>query len=205
MSRENYNDNVFINYPFDNEYQKKFHAIVYTILRCGLIPHCALEHDDASENRIDKLYRLISFCRFGVHDISNTNLGAEDNLPRFNMPFELGVFLAAKKFGSREQKRKSILVFEKSPFLSKIYLSDLNGIDAKAHDNSFTVIIKHIRNWLIASGDQKLPGHIILENEFSQFYEVFLPVILAQSGLELPALSFNDYCSSLQEWLIQYT
>ena len=117
MSRENYNDNVFINCPFDNEYQKKFHAIVCTILRCGLIPHCALEHDDASENRIDKLYRLISFCRFGVHDILNTNLGAEDNLPRFNMPFELGVFLAAKKFGSREQKRKLILVFEKNPFL----------------------------------------------------------------------------------------
>ncbi len=198
---EFYNANVFINCPFDKNYFNLLHAITFTIIRCSFIPHCALEHDDASTNRIDKLYRLIEICRYGIHDISNTELDSKTRLPRFNMPFELGLFLAAKKFGNEEQQKKKMLVFEKEKFQSKIYLSDLNGIDPKAHDNNAIKIIEQVRSWLSTASRKKLPGHLIIQKEFSEFYNNSLPQIVSSAGLTLETLSFNDYCLFVEEWL----
>jgi hypothetical protein len=58
---------------------------------CGFRPRCALELDDSAEVRIDKILRKIAECRFGVHDLSRTELDAASALPRFNMPLELGL------------------------------------------------------------------------------------------------------------------
>lgn len=196
-----YNDNVFINCPFDATYQKIFYAATYTILRCGFIPHSALEHDDGSENRIDKLYRLIEHCRYGIHDISNAGLDKESGLPRFNMPFELGVFLAAKRFGDEKQKTKNAIIFEENKYQSKIYLSDISGVDPKAHSTDHKIVIKHIRQWLSTSSRRSLPGYINIQKEFDDFYVSSLPLLLQKSALDMESLSFNDYCLLVEEWI----
>lgn len=82
-----YKSSVFINCPFDPDYKPLFHALVFGIQECGLIPRCALEIEDSSEIRISKISRLIGECRFAVHDLSRVELGAS-GLPR-NMPLEL--------------------------------------------------------------------------------------------------------------------
>src|SRR5262249_40381464 len=41
---------VFINCPFDSAYRSFFYAIIYTVIRSGFRPRCALEMDDATEN-----------------------------------------------------------------------------------------------------------------------------------------------------------
>jgi hypothetical protein len=46
MSTE-YNDNVFINCPFDVDYTPNLHAIVFTVYRCGFVPLSALSEDMA--------------------------------------------------------------------------------------------------------------------------------------------------------------
>ncbi len=199
MFKEGYSENIFINCPFDVKYQPLFYTQVFTIIRCGFIPRCAFEHDDASVNRIDKLYHLIEECKYGIHDISYTHLDEESNYPRFNMPFELGLFLGAKRFGTEEQKRKNTLIFESKKFSSKIYLSDLNGIDPKAHNNNPLKIIEQIRNWLLLSG-RKLPGPEIIKREFTEF-NTSLPTSLSLQGLQLSDLTFKDYCVSVEEWL----
>ena len=51
---------------------------------------------------------MIADCRYGIHDISRTELDRDSGLPRFNMPLELGIFLGAKRFGAEEQKRKKM-------------------------------------------------------------------------------------------------
>ena len=109
MPSPHYNDNVFINCPFDSVYKPLFDAMIFTVHDCGFIPRCALEEDDASQVRIDKIYSIIADCRYGIHDISRTQLDAASGLPRFNMPLELGIFLGAKKFGIEAQKRKKCL------------------------------------------------------------------------------------------------
>ena len=106
-SASGYATNVFINCPFDVEFEPLFHAIVFAVIQCGYTVRCALEADDAGATRIDRIYRLIKDCRFGVHDISRIEHDTVNNLPRFNMPFELGLFLGARRFGARPIYRRS--------------------------------------------------------------------------------------------------
>jgi hypothetical protein len=96
---------VFINCPFDSEYKYFFWAIVFVVIRSGFRPRCALETDDSSVNRFEKICSIIKECRYGIHDISRTELDRRSKLPRFNMPLELGIFIAAKRFGTRAHIR----------------------------------------------------------------------------------------------------
>jgi hypothetical protein len=47
---------------------------------------------------LSKIEKLIEVSKYGIHDISRTELNAH-NFPRFNMPFELGIFFGAKRHG----------------------------------------------------------------------------------------------------------
>jgi hypothetical protein len=92
-----YDDRVFINVRFDRRYKKLFDALVFTVHDCGFLAHCALESDDGSRVRLDKLYAIIAECRYGIHDLSRVTLDTRYRLPRFNMPLELGIFTWGKK------------------------------------------------------------------------------------------------------------
>ena len=59
---------------------------------------------------MDKLYNLISECRYGIHDLSGTELDPEHGLPRFNMPLELGIFLGAKRYGATPQLKRVLIL-----------------------------------------------------------------------------------------------
>lgn len=107
---------VFINCPFSRDYEERFRAMVFAVVRSGFKPRCALETDDSSQVRFDKICAIIEQCRFGIHDISKTEPDAGSGLPRFNMPLELGLFLAAKKFGSPRQKKKKCIIFDRAAY-----------------------------------------------------------------------------------------
>src|SRR5688572_7093124 len=93
-----YAKSVFVNCPFDDEYLPLMEAIVFTVSDCGFVVRSTQELDDAGEVRIEKIIRIIGESKYGIHDISRTELNAA-GLPRFNMPLELGLFLGARKFG----------------------------------------------------------------------------------------------------------
>ena len=63
---------VFINCPFSPDYSRHFQAIVFAVIRSGFTPRCARENDDGGEVRFDKICRIISESRYGIHDISKT-------------------------------------------------------------------------------------------------------------------------------------
>lgn len=84
---------VFINCPFDPSYKPIFDAIIFAIFDLGFAPRCALEIDDASEYRLEKIFDPIECSRYGIHDISSVAIDENTGLPRFNMPLELGLFL----------------------------------------------------------------------------------------------------------------
>ncbi len=149
-----YNNSVFINCPFDSEFRDIFYAIIYTVYRCGFIPRSSLEEDNALNHRLSKIEHLIEHCRFGIHDLSRTETNI-NSLPRFNMPFELGIFFGAKKFGNKNQKNKVALVLEREQYLYQQYNSDLNGIDTKAHNNNVNIAIKIVRDWLQSASGRK--------------------------------------------------
>ncbi len=96
-------DSVFVNCPFDEEYEELFDAVVFAVHDCGFVARCALEAFDSGEARIDKILAIIAKRKFGIHDISRTELSKNTRLPRFNMPLELGLFLGAKTFGRSKE------------------------------------------------------------------------------------------------------
>ena len=109
-------DDVFINCPFDDEYGPTFRALIFAVYACGFRVRSARELDDSGQTRIDKLYGLIEDCRYGIHDLSRTELDAANGLPRFNIPLELGIFLGAKRYGGPAQKLKRTLILDVEPY-----------------------------------------------------------------------------------------
>ena len=201
MQSTHYNDNVFINCPFDSAYQELFDAMVFAVHDCGFIPRCALEEDDASEVRIDKIYNIIADCRYGIHDISRTELDEDSGFPRFNMPLELGIFLGAKKFGIEEQKRKKCLILDTQRYRYQQFISDIAGQDIQEHKNTPKEIVTVVRNWLRnASGRQNIPAGSIIWGRYQDFIKD-LPQTVQECRLTVEELIFNDYTLVVTQWL----
>jgi hypothetical protein len=196
-----YATSVFINCPFDGRYKPLFEAILFAVADCGFRPRCALEIDDGSQVRMDKIFDLIAGCRFGIHDLSRIDLDPTVGLPRFNMPFELGVFLGAKRYGGREQKRKVGLILDRERFRYQAFLSDIAGQDIREHGDDPQQIISIIRNWLrSASGRAEIPGGSTIQARYLLFREN-LPHLCRQLKAQEKELTFNDYVWLVTEWL----
>ena len=200
MQSSHYNDNVFINCPFDPVYKPLFDAIVFAVYACGFIARCALEEDDASQVRIDKIYSIIEDCRYGIHDISRIELDESSGFPRFNMPLELGVFLGAKKFGTEEQKVKKCLVLDSEPYRYQQFMSDIAGQDIQVHSNSPEEIVKVVRDWLrTASKRRTIPDGSIIWGRYQDFMRD-LPQTVERLKLRPETLIFNDYTWVITVW-----
>src|ERR1044072_808803 len=153
-----YKASVFLNCPFDSDYQHHFRALVFCIQDCGFTPRCALELEDASEVRIDKILGLVENSRYGIHDISRTELDEESRLPRFNMPLELGIFLGAKYFGGSRQRAKACIVFDRERFRYQRFCSDIAGLDVRAHYGDERALIRGVREALRSWSGRALPS-----------------------------------------------
>lgn len=148
MPLSSYQQNVFINCPVDEDFRALLEAIVFTVHDCGFVARSALEADDGSQVRINKVYGIVSDCAFGIHDISRTELDPENSLPRFNMPLELGIFLGAKRFGGKKQKAKTALILDRQPYRYQKFCSDIAGQDVRSHGGDPEKAVKIVRNWL---------------------------------------------------------
>ena len=192
---------VFLNVPFDAAYRPLFEALVFCVTDCGYEARCALEASDGGHVRVEKITRIIADCAFGVHDISRTELDKKSRLPRFNMPFELGLFLGAKRFGDRRQKRKAILILDRERYRYQKYLSDIAGQDIKAHRNKPALLIGAVRDWLRdAEPNRQLPSSTIIASRYKKFRRD-LPGLCQNLRLDPDELTDNDYKWVINRWL----
>ena len=121
---------VFLNIPFDRRYAPMFTALVAGLTALGRKPHCALEVPSSGRHRLDRLLELIASCGASVHDLSRISLSRSTRVPRFNMPFELGLTYAVSRLTTREH---SLFVLEEKPWRLQASLSDMNGHDPHIH------------------------------------------------------------------------
>jgi hypothetical protein len=193
-------DDVFINCPFDQEYQKLFDALLFTTFACGFRPRSAKEVADDGESRLNKIYALIEECRFGIHDISRTELDHVNNLPRFNMPFELGIFLGAKKFGNKRQKEKRVLIFDYEAYRYQKFISDIAGIDIHIHQKDPCKIIAETRDWLANVSKRNLPSAQNIQGLYKRF-EAKLPVTATELGFDPQKIPYFDFLIMITAFL----
>lgn len=201
MAKSNYNKNVFLNCPFDIEYEQLFNAVIFTVIDCGYRPRCALEIQDAGEVRLNKIINIIRDCQFAIHDISRTALDKKHQLPRFNMPFELGLFMGAKHYGNKLHKTKNCLILESRRYSFQKSISDIAGCDIKAHKNNTKEVIHSVRNWLSnLQTKQGIPGHPLIQERYKKF-QAKIPNLCKEFKLSQPSLEFNDYYYLVAKWL----
>ena len=197
-----FDSRVFLNVPFDNRYRKLLHALVFVIHDCGLEARCALEEDDGGRVRLDKIYRIIAECRYGIHDLSRTALDRTHRLPRFNMPFELGIFLGVQRYGGPHQRTKSCVILDKTPYRYQVFCSDIAGQDIRSHGNQVESVIQGVRNWLRASLPRsiRVKSATSLMNRYTDFRRQ-LPVATRYEGFSVAELTFLDYRTFVDVWV----
>ncbi len=199
-----YKDHVFINCPFDPEYQALFYPLVFAIHDAGFVARCALETIDSGVTRLSKIIKIISECKFGIHDISRTELSIAGNLPRFNMPYECGLFWGCMHYG-KGQRDKRIMVLDCEADRYQASLSDIAGQDIKIHKNDPQTLVDIVRVWLNNNnGTGKIPGGTAIWEHYQQFQKD-LPNIAEKLNITPDELYksgyFADYITIIKEWL----
>lgn len=198
------NTDVFLNCPFDRAFQPLFNAAVFAVFDCGFRARCALEVVDGGEVRIEKLLRIVEQCRFGIHDVSRTSLDRVNRLPRFNMPFELGLFLGCKAFGGAAHAAKRCLILDRDRFRYQKFISDIAGQDIRAHANKPEEVIRHIRDWLqTASAGRPIPSGSHITERYARFRSD-LPRLSRDANLDRRQLTFTDFHELATGWLRTY-
>lgn len=195
-------NHVFINCPFDAEYRPLFEAMVFGIHHCGFVARSAVEMDDGSDVRIDKVAAMIGHCRLGIHDISRTEPDPVSGLPRFNMPLELGMFLGAKRYGNPRQRQKRCLILDREQYRYQQFCSHIAGHDIRAHENEPALAIRLVRDWLrnALADAGTFPGGSRIASRYAAF-QAELPPICELLGLDVEELAFNDLTLLISIWL----
>jgi hypothetical protein len=195
-----YERNVFINCPFDDEYTPIFEAIVFTIQACGFRTVCARSRLNSSDVRLEKILEIIADCRYSIHDLSRTELDRTSALPRFNMPLELGIDIGCRAYGD-DQDHKSFLIFDRDRFRFQAYVSDIAGQDIASHQGDPSVAIARVRDWLRSeTGRTDIPGAKAMQSKYANFRSE-LPSICERFDLDIVSLTFADFLLLVGDWL----
>lgn len=183
---------VFLNCPYDTSYTSILQAVVFAVLDCGFVPRCALENQDGSQTRLQRIYGLISVCELSIHDISYAHADPQSGLAHFNVAFELGLFLACKEFGGEDHGAKRCLILDSDPDRYHKSISDISGQDIQVHGKDPDAAIRCVRNWL-SSARHPLPGAKHIQDRYVAFRQT-LPRICEECKLDAGMLTYEDFC-----------
>src|ERR1022692_558572 len=86
-----YEKSVFINCPFDRDYQDLMLAIVFSVAAHRLMPRSARGTEGDPEPRFSRILGAIAGSKYSIHDLSRSTGEDGGNLARFNMTLELGM------------------------------------------------------------------------------------------------------------------
>lgn len=151
----------------------------FTVLACGFAPRCALDYSDSGVVRFEEIVKMITECDWSIHDISRVELDSTSNLPRFNMPLELGADLGLRMRGPASQKARKTLVLDSLTHQYDKTLSDISGMDVEVHGNAEDQVIKHVRDWLNANHTlgSVLPGSKAITGDYATYKTIATDII----------------------------
>jgi hypothetical protein len=165
-----FDQNVFINCPFDPSYLPLLQPLLFTLVFLGFTPRIAVERADSAELRLDKISGLVRQCRFGIHDLSRIRAARKGEFYRMNMPFEFGIDYGCRLYGPGRLRTKRCLVLSTRPFEYAKAVSDLSGIDARYHYGQPLELVRQVRNWFVETADgHRLPSASVVWYRFSDF------------------------------------
>jgi hypothetical protein len=200
-----FEENVFINCPFDDQYLPLLRPMLFTLIYLGMTPRISSEAIDSGQARLEKIVEMIRLSKYGIHDLSRSQAQKKGEYFRLNMPFELGIDLGSRHFGQAEHKTKKILVLEAEPHKSKFSISDLSGCDLEAHKNDPYELIGIIRKWLINAALMDAVGTSKIESAFNDFMADNYDELVAKgfSNRDIQNLGVPELIQYMKEWSTQ--
>jgi hypothetical protein len=171
-----FDKNVFINCPFDFKYKNIIKAILFTLVYCDLEPRIAAGSLDSLELRLPKIKKLIEESKYSIHDISRMRASKKGEYARFNMPFELGLNYGFRVYGGKNASGNKSLIFSTKRYNYARAVSDLAGIDIKAHHDDPEEVVRGLRNWIrntlnktdVLSADNIWLEYLVFSGEFKK-------------------------------------
>lgn len=210
---ERYDESVFVNCPFDKPFTELLRPLLFVVVYWDHTPRLASESSDSGENRLDKICRLIASCRYSIHDLSRIKSSKENEFYRMNMPFELGIDFGTRRHGPEHARKKQFLILEQKPHDFKIALSDLAGVDIKAHANDPLEMIGAVRDWYydtVGVDESKPKEHYWpseIEGHFTDFAAYLFNERLAHGVPQAAArrdvarMPITEFIGSARDWI----
>lgn len=141
MPRSRRTESVFLNIPYDREFEDLYLAYIVGLTQLGLRVNATVAAPN--QGRLETIIGLIEGSNFSIHDLSRIELSK--GIPRFNMPVELGLALYRSHL-TRGKHR--VYVFESEPYRAQQSTSDINGIDPQIHNGTVKGVMAGLRNIL---------------------------------------------------------
>jgi hypothetical protein len=169
LAEPSFERSVFINCPFDPDYDAILQAILFCVVYLGFVPRLARERNDSSEMRVEKITGLIEASLYSIHDLSRCVAKKRGEHFRLNMPFELGIDWACRRYfgGGRDAKR--FLILEEKPYRYQAALSDISGCDIQYHSANFQHAVRKVRNWLVSEASIAADGAARILARYADF------------------------------------
>lgn len=197
--------NVFINCPFDKDYIFLIRPLIYTLIYLGLIPKLS-QTISSSTIRINEIKKLIKNCKYGIHDLSRSKALNAGDLPRFNMPYELGLDIGAMEYGTGKLRTKKILILETEKYYYQKILSDIAGQDIENHNDDPYTLITKVRNWF---SDNFVNIHIDGQRAIWDSYNLFIDDLITQvskeyTTQEIEEIPIADFIKFANDWVKKF-
>ncbi|MEM9583653.1 MAG: hypothetical protein AAGA08_11105 [Pseudomonadota bacterium] len=203
MADPNFETNVFINCPFDEEFAPLLEAALFCVVYFGFTPRLANERLENGENRLEKIVSLIDHSRYSIHDLSKCRAMAEGEFQRMNMPFEYGMDLGFRRIGKPHHKEKKHLIFEENPYDLKRALSDIAGQDVEFHRNNYELVIRKVRDFFRVEVGVDAPGPARLVTDYITFQGWMIEKKIHEGHSEREAVNLptQERLEEMQNWV----
>jgi hypothetical protein len=139
---------VFINCPYDAEFEPTFDAIVFATACCGFMPRSAVESGTKAESRMERIVQPIFSSKYSIHDLSRCRGEGSELLARFNMPLELGIAMARRYMTPKKTRHDWLLLVPEGHLYLK-FASDLAAFDPICYDGKPESVVPGVMGWLV--------------------------------------------------------
>jgi len=198
-----FDQNVFVNCPFDEPFYPLLRPLLFTIIYLGLTPRIATERMDSGEARIAKIVELIQESKYATHDLSRIKARRKDEVFRLNMPFELGIDVGCRLFKGGEHERKKCLILVGERYKYQAAISDLSNSDVANHQSIPEDVVVEVRNWLSSTCGLGADGPSRIWDAFNVFMGDNYDSLVARgfSKRDIERLPVPELLGSMKLWV----
>lgn len=192
-----FNNSVFINCPFDQNYiDDQLKPMLFILIKNDLNPRLSLEVSDSGQSRLNKIIEIIKSCRYSIQDLSIVKSTKKGEYARMNMPFELGIDYGLRNSGQKDYSHKQFLILESTKYDYMKALSDINGLDIKVHSNDTEKTFECLYSWLSETLKKtKLDPPLKTFYDFTDFNKSLFDEKLKQLKSERIAINYIEKIS----------